>query len=283
MSTIKRFLSLGIVQLALTMGLVAGVVVTGTIYRGHGDGTAKLVDDYVAFGQSYNAVPGAMSGMPGIYAQRGGYPQLCSSRGTCFDPGQSTSLFGDVTGSWGSNKVTTISGTPVITAGLTASGAVSNDFSGSTGTYKTSTGAVTIGPGAVTISGALTVPAATLNYATVSVGTVGALGAATDYLLPGFAAAQTTELQVYAATRAATVRSLYCNLVTAPGGSDTVAVTVRKNASDQTLTCTISAAGVACNDITHSFAVIAADGVSVKAVSSAGTAAKATCSFEVGN
>lgn len=44
---------------------------------------------------------------------------------------------------------------PTITNGLTASGSVSNDFSGSTGTFKTSTGATTIGPGAVTISGAL--------------------------------------------------------------------------------------------------------------------------------
>jgi len=42
---------------------------------------------------------------------------------------------------------------PVITTGLTASGSASNDFSGSTGTFKTSTGAVTVGPGAVTISG----------------------------------------------------------------------------------------------------------------------------------
>ncbi len=34
---------------------------------------------------------------------------------------------------------------PVITGGLTASGSASNDFSGSTGTFKTSTGAVTLG------------------------------------------------------------------------------------------------------------------------------------------
>ena len=57
---------------------------------------------------------------------------------------------------------TTIGGTAAHTGsvafngGITASSAVANDFSGSTGTFKTSTGAVTIGPGAVTISGATT-------------------------------------------------------------------------------------------------------------------------------
>lgn len=40
---------------------------------------------------------------------------------------------------------------PVISGGLTASGASSNDFSGSTGAFKTSTGAATIGGGAAAI------------------------------------------------------------------------------------------------------------------------------------
>jgi hypothetical protein len=44
---------------------------------------------------------------------------------------------------------------PTIADGLTASGSVSNDFSGSTGTFKTSTGANTLG-GAVTINAATT-------------------------------------------------------------------------------------------------------------------------------
>lgn len=47
---------------------------------------------------------------------------------------------------------------PTITGGLTASGSASNDFSGSTGTFKTSTGATTIG-GAATVTGALTLSA----------------------------------------------------------------------------------------------------------------------------
>lgn len=58
----------------------------------------------------------------------------------------------------GSETITgakTFSAAPVFAAGLTASGASANDFSGGSGTFKTSTGAVTIGPGAVTISGTL--------------------------------------------------------------------------------------------------------------------------------
>ena len=50
----------------------------------------------------------------------------------------------------------TLTGSTAFNGGITASGAVANDFSGSTGTFKTSTGAVTIGTGAVTISGATT-------------------------------------------------------------------------------------------------------------------------------
>ena len=45
---------------------------------------------------------------------------------------------------------------PTIQNGLLASGSVSNDFSASTGTFKTSAGAVTIGSGAVGITGAVT-------------------------------------------------------------------------------------------------------------------------------
>lgn len=49
--------------------------------------------------------------------------------------------------------VATFNAAPVFAAGLTASGAVSNDFSGGSGTFKTSTGAVTLG-GNTTVSGA---------------------------------------------------------------------------------------------------------------------------------
>jgi hypothetical protein len=47
---------------------------------------------------------------------------------------------------------------------------------------------------------------------------------------------------------------------------------MRKNASNQTVTCTISGnASTGCNDTTHSFTVAAADNVSVR-IASSGTA-----------
>jgi len=56
---------------------------------------------------------------------------------------------------------------PTITNGLTATGSVANDFSGSTGTFLTSTGAVTLGGGtnAVTINGPLVDKSAAINAA----------------------------------------------------------------------------------------------------------------------
>lgn len=52
----------------------------------------------------------------------------------------------------GATATSTVLTTPVITSGLTASGSGANDFSASTGTFKTSTGATTIGTGALTVS-----------------------------------------------------------------------------------------------------------------------------------
>ncbi len=76
-----------------------------------------------------------------------------------------------------SNFVDTYAGTftsptltsPVIQTGLTASGSASNDFSASTGTFKTSTGANTLGA-ATTINGTLTISDATTPSVTTSAG-----------------------------------------------------------------------------------------------------------------
>lgn len=65
---------------------------------------------------------------------------------------------------------------PVISGGLTATGAGSNDFSGSTGTFKTSTGAVTIGPGAISLTGIPTFTAGLLASGAVSNDFSGATG-----------------------------------------------------------------------------------------------------------
>lgn len=114
-------------------------------------------------------------------------------------------------------------------------------------------------------------------------GAAGALGAAaTNYLrAPGMAATGTVETELSVVTRTATVRNLYCHLGVAPGGADTVINTVRLNNTDLSLACTITGAAVACNDTTHYSAISAGDRLTVKSVSSAGTASDLTCSFEV--
>lgn len=62
---------------------------------------------------------------------------------------------------------------PLITGGLTASGSASNDFSGSTGTFKTSTGLNTLG-GATTVNGSLksNTPGGGIGYAAGAGGSV---------------------------------------------------------------------------------------------------------------
>ncbi len=57
-----------------------------------------------------------------------------------------------------------------------------------------------------------------------------------------------------------TVSNMYVQLSSALGAGNSVAITWRKNASSQTVTCTISgASATSCNDTTHSFAVAQAD------------------------
>lgn len=67
---------------------------------------------------------------------------------------------------------------PVISTGLTATGSTANDFSASTGAFKTSTGAVTIGGGSAAISATSTGGAITLTAGAASTWktTSGALG-----------------------------------------------------------------------------------------------------------
>jgi len=114
-------------------------------------------------------------------------------------------------------------------------------------------------------------------------GAAGALGAAATIYLrtPGFAATGTVETTLAVGTRTATIRNLYCDLGTAPGGADTAITTVRVNGVDSVVTCTMTGAAVTCHDTTHSITVVAGDRLTIKSVSSAGTASDLTCSFEV--
>ena len=71
------------------------------------------------------------------------------------------------------------------------------------------------------------------------------------------------------------VSKLYVQALAAPVTQGQV-VTVRKNASDQTLTATLAAAATQAEDATHSFTVAAGDRLSVKVAGVAGIATGAT-------
>lgn len=131
--------------------------------------------------------------------------------------------------------------------------------------------------------GALVIDAAGLVYDRPKGAGVGTLGTGTFYLNSPGGAAGASERPLSIGTRAGTLRALYCNLGTAPGGVATVVVTVRVAAADSALTCTITGAATSCNDTSHTPSVSAGQSLSVKAVSSAGTAADLICAFEQTN
>lgn len=114
-----------------------------------------------------------------------------------------------------------------------------------------------------------------------------ATGAATKYLTaPGgnHAAAQ---VKLLVPTRPCTIMNLYVSATTAAGGTDTGIVTVQKsvdnaaNYTDTALTCTITGTTKAGSDTSNRVAIAAGDVLAIKIVSSAGTLAKVTASFEV--
>jgi hypothetical protein len=137
----------------------------------------------------------------------------------------------------------------------------------------------------LTASGTVSLTAGTLVYAVAVGGCRGALGAATGYAsAPGVAWSTTTETVLLVAPRAGTARNMRCYLGTAPGGADTVVVTGRKNAADQTPTMTYTGAESGLkSDTSNTFAVAAGDRIAIKGVSSAGTAADLTCAMEITN
>jgi hypothetical protein len=122
----------------------------------------------------------------------------------------------------------------------------------------------------------------------VTCGCTGAIGAATKYLAaPGQAVAAAQVALYQARFSGEVVRNLSANLATAPGGSDTVAITVQKSSdngatwSDLAVTATITGAAKSATDLVHSATLAAGDLLAIKAVSSAGTAASATVTFDV--
>ncbi len=93
---------------------------------------------------------------------------------------------------------------------------------------------------------------------------------ANTYYLPigGGGGASTTETNVdIDAPAAATITNMYVQLSVALGMGNSGVFTFRKNASSQSITCTISgASATACNDTTHSFAVSQGDLLTIQLV-----------------
>lgn len=67
-----------------------------------------------------------------------------------------------------------------------------------------------------------------------------------------------------------TIKYLFAQTDGAISGANTVVYTLRKNAVDQAVTCTMTGGAISANDSTHSFAVVPGDLVDVKLVTSPG-------------
>jgi hypothetical protein len=122
----------------------------------------------------------------------------------------------------------------------------------------------------------------------VTGGCVGAIGQATKYLAAAGQAVAAAQVALYQARFSGeVVRNLSASLATAPGGTDTVAMTVQKSSdngatwSDLAVTATITGTGKSATDLVHTATLAAGDLLAIKAVSSNVTAAGATVTFDV--
>ena len=81
--------------------------------------------------------------------------------------------------------------------------------------------------------------------------------------------------------RAGTVDKLYVVLTAAEGASATLAFTIYKNTSAQTVTCTVGNSATTCNDTAHSFSFAAGDSIAMQTVQS-GTGTSQVIQFGIG-
>lgn len=94
------------------------------------------------------------------------------------------------------------------------------------------------------------------------------------YAIQGDGAPNATETSAYTIMPTdGILDQMYVAVQTAPGGAQTDTFTFRKNASDQSMTATITGAATSASDLTHSVSVAQGDTTSVKIVTSATAAA----------
>ncbi len=159
------------------------------------------------------------------------------------------------------------------TAPLTGGGALTGDL----------TLGIDLASPLVVQGGQLNVVSGGLVYLHVTGAAPGALGAATVYLRVPGQTADGTEYQLARTTRGGGLRNLYCKLGTAPGMGESVTVTARMDGADLALACTISGAATTCSNTATILSALAGQNLSLKAVSTAATAADLVCGFEQTN
>ena len=91
---------------------------------------------------------------------------------------------------------------------------------------------------------------------------------ATNYLLSNFTESTDENAIAFLAPIVGILSNLVCYCATAPGGSETVVITVRKNTVDTTITGTITGAGTTATDITHTASLASGDKITFKVVTS---------------
>ncbi len=133
----------------------------------------------------------------------------------------------------GSTSTSQLITTPVITGGLTASGSGANDFSASTGTFKTPSGVFTMTNGA-------TVPTGKVLAATDSVGVT-----AGGIIVPVYETIQDIQDQVAAASWAVSHRIFVCDNVSGTYKVAGISVFVGTHSTSGTLNIEVAASGVA--------------------------------------
>jgi len=91
----------------------------------------------------------------------------------------------------------------------------------------------------------------------------------TEFLpLHGQAPTDTTEFDVETLSPlAGTVKNLFIRINSTPGAGNSYVFTVRKNSTNQSLTCTIADTDLTCNDTSNSFTIAAADAIALQVVS----------------
>ena len=97
---------------------------------------------------------------------------------------------------------------------------------------------------------------------------------ATNYLLSNFNESTDETTKAFLAPVAGTLSNLICYCNTAPGGSETVVITVRKNEVDTAITATLTGSDISAFDIIHLANIGSGDKITFKSVTSSGCAAK---------